>query len=174
MAGNKWGVSRPRTLDDIRAALKGRSSRTVEGVAQQTQGETKDKGKGHALQPVPEEHLKHRKTMKERFPDGWNPPRKLSREAMDGLRALHAHDPETFSTPVLAARFRVSPEAVRRVLRSRWMPKPEERAKLLEKERRRREEFKEKRVMREREKEWEWVQRREREEREKNDGFELQ
>ncbi|KAJ6543815.1 hypothetical protein B0H10DRAFT_1668915, partial [Mycena sp. CBHHK59/15] len=64
----------------------------------------------------------HRASMKAAFPDGWNPPRKLSRDAMDGLRRLHAANPDTFSTPALAARFRISPEAVRRILRSAWAP----------------------------------------------------
>ncbi|KDQ58615.1 hypothetical protein JAAARDRAFT_104693, partial [Jaapia argillacea MUCL 33604] len=67
----------------------------------------------------------HRTTMKKTFPQGWAPPRKLSREAMDGLRALHYHDPEQFTTPVLAEKFRVSPEAVRRILRSKWEPSKE-------------------------------------------------
>ncbi|KDQ07344.1 hypothetical protein BOTBODRAFT_90414, partial [Botryobasidium botryosum FD-172 SS1] len=64
----------------------------------------------------------HRIKMKKLYPDGWNPPKKLSREAMDGLRTLHAHDPVTFSTPVLAEKFKVSPEAVARILKSRWRP----------------------------------------------------
>jgi hypothetical protein len=82
------------------------------------------------------EHLAHQVAMKEAFPNGrvpivhthrhyahittylrWSPTRKLSRAAMDGLRALHAHDPETFSTPMLAAKFKISPEAVRRILK---------------------------------------------------------
>lgn len=165
LASNKWGVSRPRTLEDIRASLKGRASMEVA---------VERKGKARA-EPVPEEYFKHRKMMKERFPDGWNPPRKLSREAMDGLRALHAHDPETFTTPALAEKFRISPEAVRRILKSRWMPKPEQRAKLLEKERRRKEEHKAKRIEREKEKEVEWLETKERNDRLKqSDGFDLQ
>ncbi|KAJ6588755.1 hypothetical protein B0H19DRAFT_893515, partial [Mycena capillaripes] len=64
----------------------------------------------------------HRAALKSAFPGGWDPPRKLSREAMDGLRQLHRVDPERFTTPVLAERFRVSPEAVRRILKSRWAP----------------------------------------------------
>lgn len=165
-AGNKWGVSRPRTLEDIRASLKSRASAEVET--------SERKGKARA-EPVPEEFLKHRKVMKERFPDGWNPPRKLSREAMDGLRALHAHDPETFNTPALAEKFRISPEAVRRILKSKWLPKPEQRAKLLEKERRRKEEFKTKRIEREKEKELEWREAKARLGRlRRSDGFDLQ
>jgi hypothetical protein len=60
---------------------------------------------------------------------------------MDGLRALHAHDPDTFTTPVLADKFRVSPEAVRRILRGKWQPTPEQRVRLLERERRHRQEL---------------------------------
>ena len=57
---------------------------------------------------------------------------------MDGLRALHAHDPDTFTTPVLADKFRVSPEAVRRILRGKWQPTQEQTVRLLERERRHR------------------------------------
>ena len=57
---------------------------------------------------------------------------------MDGLRALHAHDPDTFTTPVLSDKFRISSEAVRRILRGKWQPTQEESARLLERERRHR------------------------------------
>ncbi|KAI9865568.1 MAG: Required for respiratory growth protein 9 mitochondrial [Vezdaea acicularis] len=53
---------------------------------------------------------------------GWSPLKKLSPDALTGLRALHAQDPEVYSTPVLAAHFAISPEAVRRVLRGKWRP----------------------------------------------------
>ncbi|KAH7922776.1 hypothetical protein BV22DRAFT_1037152 [Leucogyrophana mollusca] len=89
---------------------------------------------------TPEEWRQHRLTLKEAFPDGWSPPRKISREAMDGLRQLHTYDKDTFSTPVLAEKFMISPEAVRRILRSKWEPSREQRAKLAGRERRTREE----------------------------------
>ena len=88
--------------------------------------------------PTPSRWAQHRASLKEKFPDGWAPPHKLSRAAMDGLRALHAHDPDTFTTPVLADKFRISPEAVRRILRGKWQPTQEQRARLLERERRHR------------------------------------
>ncbi|GBE88743.1 hypothetical protein BKA93DRAFT_729375 [Sparassis latifolia] len=97
--------------------------------------------KKHAQGPTPEEFSAHRAAMKQAFPEGWAPPRKLSRDAMDGLRSLHATDPELFTTPVLAERFCISPEAVRRVLKSKWTPTREQRARLLERERRGREEW---------------------------------
>src|SRR6266702_1102246 len=86
--------------------------------------------------PTPMRWAKHRASLKEKFPEGWAPPHKLSRAAMDGLRALHAHDPETFPTPVLAEKFRISPEAVRRILKSKWEPTKEQRERCLERERR--------------------------------------
>ncbi|KAJ7167329.1 hypothetical protein C8R43DRAFT_1121762 [Mycena crocata] len=87
-----------------------------------------------SLKPTPAAWQKHRERLKEEFPDGWNPPRKLSREAMDGMRQLNRVNPETFTTPVLAERFKISPEAVRRVLKSKWTPPPEKRTKLLKRE----------------------------------------
>jgi hypothetical protein len=69
--------------------------------------------------------------MKRLFPEGWGPRRTISREAMEGLRAMHAGDPVQFRTPVLAARFRISPEAVSRILKSKWTPSPERKAKMI-------------------------------------------
>jgi hypothetical protein len=88
------------------------------------------------LPATPEQHKLHREKMKKSFPGGWDPPRKLSRNAMDSLRDLHAMDPSMFSTPVLAERFMISPEAVRRVLRGKWQPSDERRQKLLGREER--------------------------------------
>jgi len=88
--------------------------------------------------PTPSRWAQHRASMKTKFPEGWAPPHKISRAAMDGLRALHAHDPDTFTTPVLADKFRISPEAVRRILRGKWQPTQEQRVRLLERERRHR------------------------------------
>jgi len=72
---------------------------------------------------------KHRNAIKERFPEGWAPPKRISREAMDLLRALHKVDPGLNSVPMLADKFRISPEAVRRVLKSRFELGREEREK---------------------------------------------
>ncbi len=57
-----------------------------------------------------------------KFPSGWNPPKKLSPDALEGIRHLHATAPERFTTAVLAEEFKVSPEAIRRILKSRWTP----------------------------------------------------
>lgn len=58
--------------------------------------------------------------------DGWNPLKKLSPDAMDGIRALHGEDPGRFHTRHLADLFEVSPEAIRRILKSKWRPREEE------------------------------------------------
>lgn len=80
---------------------------------------------------------------------------------MSGLRLLHHTDPHTFSTPVLAERFKISPEAVRRILKSRWEPKGGERVRMVRKERERKEEW----IRKRREGEVrEWMERKEKEE----------
>ncbi|KAG5351372.1 Putative neugrin-like protein [Termitomyces sp. J132] len=85
--------------------------------------------------PTPHEYKVHREVIKKNFPAGWNPPHKVSREAMEGIRQMHRLDPEKFSTPILAEKFKISPEAVRRILKSRWEPPREKRLKLAERER---------------------------------------
>jgi hypothetical protein len=81
-------------------------------------------------QPDPPKEKEHwmiqKKALKEKFPEGWNPRKKLSPDAMTGIRALHAQFPEEYTTEVLANKFEVSPEAIRRILKSKWTPSPEE------------------------------------------------
>ena len=57
---------------------------------------------------------------------GWQPRKRLSPDALDGIRSLHAHDPEKHSTSALADQFQVSPEAIRRILKSKWRPNEDE------------------------------------------------
>ena len=93
------------------------------------------------LPSTPAQQRLHREKLKQQFPEGWSPPKKLSRQAMDGLRVMHAQHPEIFTTPVLAEKFKVSPEAIRRILKSKWEPTKSERARMLQKEEQRRQEF---------------------------------
>lgn len=58
--------------------------------------------------------------LKEKFPDGWKPKKKMSPDAMAGIRALHRQFPDTYTTDVLAQKFEMSPEAIRRILKSKW------------------------------------------------------
>lgn len=58
--------------------------------------------------------------------EAWNPRKKLSPDTMEGIRHLHNSQPEKFTTPILAEYFKVSPEAIRRILKSKWKPNDEE------------------------------------------------
>jgi hypothetical protein len=58
--------------------------------------------------------------------EGWNPRKRLAPDVLDEIRALHANDPTAHSTTALAEQFRVSPEAIRRILKSKWRPTEEE------------------------------------------------
>lgn len=58
-------------------------------------------------------------------PDHWMPRRRVSPDAMAGIRTLNKTNPE-YDVARLADLFRVSPEAIRRILRSKWVPSPDE------------------------------------------------
>lgn len=83
--------------------------------------------------------------LREKFHDkgGWNPSKKLSREAMDGIRSIKASNPE-LSSGDIASYFKVSPEAIRRILRSKWRPSPKEQTNISERWERRGQRLKEK------------------------------
>ena len=59
-------------------------------------------------------------------PTGWLPRKRLSPDTLEGIRALHTQYPDRFTTPILADHFKVSPEAIRRILKSKWRPNDEE------------------------------------------------
>ncbi|KAL1792787.1 hypothetical protein ACET3X_009294 [Alternaria dauci] len=56
----------------------------------------------------------------------WNPRKRLSPDTMEGIRHLHMTQPDKFTTPVLAQHFKISPEGIRRILKSKWRPSDEE------------------------------------------------
>ena len=63
----------------------------------------------------------------EKFGDqGWSPRKRLSPDALEGIRALNSQYPQTYTTPTLADRFKVSPDAIRRILKSKWRPNEQE------------------------------------------------
>ncbi|CRJ84704.1 Required for respiratory growth protein 9 like [Verticillium longisporum] len=64
--------------------------------------------------------------LKKKFPEGWRPMKRLSPDAVAGIRALHAQFPEEYTTAKLVEKFEISPEAVRRILKSKWQPSPQE------------------------------------------------
>ncbi|CAN3364613.1 required for respiratory growth protein 9, mitochondrial [Diutina catenulata] len=82
-------------------------------------------------------------SLKKRYGE-WNPTRKLSRQQMDDLRSLSVQMPH-LKTVDLAQYFGVSPEAVRRILKSSWQPTESDTTELQAREQRRREERKQRR-----------------------------
>lgn len=72
------------------------------------------------------EWKKQKYALNEKFKGGsWNPSKKLSREEMESVRMLKREIPNMTSKEV-AEHFKISPEAVRRILRSKWKPSLEE------------------------------------------------
>lgn len=70
---------------------------------------------------------RQKKALREKFgQEGWHPRKRLSPDALEGIRSLHNSDPEQYSTMVLSQHFQVSPEAIRRILKSRWKPAEQE------------------------------------------------
>ena len=68
-----------------------------------------------------------KKALSEKFGStGWLPRKRLSPDTLEGIRALHGQYPDRFTTPILADQFKVSPEAIRRILKSKWRPNDEE------------------------------------------------
>ncbi|KAI1364230.1 hypothetical protein F5Y08DRAFT_307485 [Xylaria arbuscula] len=91
--------------------------------------EDKPQSNADETQPTRREEWQIQKqALKEKFPEGWRPRKRLSPDALDGIRALHSQFPEQYTTEVLARNFEVSVEAIRRILRSKWTPSPEEEA----------------------------------------------
>ncbi|KAK4152760.1 hypothetical protein C8A00DRAFT_15965 [Chaetomidium leptoderma] len=77
-------------------------------------------------QPKPKETwMSQKDALTKKFPDGWNPRKKLSPDALVGIRMLHQQFPQEYTTEVLAQKFEVSAEAIRRILKSKWAPDPE-------------------------------------------------
>ncbi|KAK4189942.1 hypothetical protein QBC35DRAFT_116391 [Podospora australis] len=76
--------------------------------------------------PRKEHWMVQKVALKEKFPEGWTPRKKLSPDALAGIKALHAQFPNEFTTAKLAEKFEVSPEAIRRILKSKWSPSAEE------------------------------------------------
>jgi hypothetical protein len=68
----------------------------------------------------------------------WNPTKRLSRKQMDDVRSFLEQAPH-LRTVDLAHYFKVSPEAIRRILASKWVPKESEEDEVLSRDNRRKE-----------------------------------
>lgn len=110
-----------------RAPIKGNMFADPSGKAQtETRGSVREKQEKVAY-PKRDDWRIQKQALQEKFDDGcWNPRKRLSPDALEGIRAMNAQYPDHFTTPVLAAHFKVSPEAIRRILKSKWRPDAEE------------------------------------------------
>ncbi|AEO71739.1 uncharacterized protein THITE_2124541 [Thermothielavioides terrestris NRRL 8126] len=88
--------------------------------------EDEDEDANHPPPKKKEPWMIQKEALKKKFPEGWNPRKKLSPDALVGIRMLHKQFPEEYTTEVLAQKFEVSPEAIRRILKSKWNPDPDE------------------------------------------------
>ncbi|KAI9720552.1 MAG: Required for respiratory growth protein 9 mitochondrial [Chrysothrix sp. TS-e1954] len=72
-------------------------------------------------QPKRDDWQLQKNALRDKFGDeAWSPRKRLSPDALEGIRAMNAQYPDHFTTPVLADHFKVSPEAIRRILKSKW------------------------------------------------------
>lgn len=79
--------------------------------------------------------------LKEKFQgEQWKPHYRLSRETMNGIRWLKKEYPN-LQSDFFAERFKVSPEDIRRILKSKWKPTVEEEMAQAEKWKSRRDKF---------------------------------
>lgn len=74
------------------------------------------------------EWKKRTMAIKQRYGD-WNPTRKLSREQMESVKSLKEQVP-LMKAVELASHFNISPEAIRRILKSKWVPNLEQRERM--------------------------------------------
>ncbi|PBP20331.1 mitochondrion organization and biogenesis protein [Diplocarpon rosae] len=72
--------------------------------------------------------MKAKEKIKQKYPEGYQPMKKLSPDAIAGIRALHAQMPDHYTVPLLSREFEVSPESIIRILRTKWKPNAEEEA----------------------------------------------
>lgn len=64
----------------------------------------------------------HRESIKKKLKgESWNPPKRLSRQSMESVRLLRENFPELTASD-LAEQFKVSPESISRILKSKWRP----------------------------------------------------
>lgn len=103
--------------------------------SKQTENTPKPAGRRRLITYSPDTEQKkepwrvQKEALKEKFPEGWNPRRRLSPDALAGIRALNSQFPDIYTTSRLAEKFEVSAEAIRRILKSKWQPSVEEEQK---------------------------------------------
>lgn len=119
-------------VEDRRERLEEQKAREEQEAAEAAQA------KGDTWVPPPKlPWMVQKERTKEKYPDGYNPLKRLSPDAIAGIRALHAQLPEQYTSFTLAEEFKVSPEAIQRILKSKWRPNSDEQTDREERWRRR-------------------------------------
>ncbi|KOS22623.1 Required for respiratory growth protein 9 [Escovopsis weberi] len=104
---------------------RGRKSAPDAETARQQQEQQQEQQQQQQKKPAEMWRIQ-KAALKEKFPEGWKPRKRLSPDALAGIRALNAQFPEAYTTEALAEKFRVPVEAIRRILKSKWTPTVEE------------------------------------------------
>jgi hypothetical protein len=142
--GTEAKKSRRERMQDLKA--KGRSTKASGSVKVASTSRTKQKEtdttspnhakpKGKAAVEEPEEAPRpkqepwgvQKSALERKFGEtGWQPRKRLSPDTLEGIRALHVSNPTVYNIDMLREHFQISPEAIRRVLKSKWKPSAEE------------------------------------------------
>lgn len=91
----------------------------------------------HIAPPKPE-WIKREEALERRY-GKWNPTRKLSLQQMNDIRALSEQMPN-LRTVDFATYYNISPEAIRRILKSKWVPSDKDEGKIIKRKEKRKEE----------------------------------
>ncbi|KAI6862052.1 hypothetical protein KC338_g6375 [Hortaea werneckii] len=124
-------------IDEIEDPRKGRKDALEkfkkqqarkQGAKQADQGAEKgDEGARNSTKPKRETWQVQKQALNHKFGEaGWQPRKRLSPDTIEGIRALHASDPAAYTNATLSEHFKVSPEAIRRILKSKWRPNDQE------------------------------------------------
>ncbi len=112
--------SRSVEIDRALKTAKGQSKNTV------AKEYAMESAEDRWVPPKREAWMVEKDIRKEKYPNGYKPMKRLSPDAMAGIRALHAQMPDVYTVPALSKEFEISMEAIQRILKSSWRPNSEE------------------------------------------------
>lgn len=121
---NSYGISKS-LLGAGKLSIRSYSNRKDAFTLFKEKVASQEKAASEALPLWKKRDLSHRKRYGE-----WRPTKKLSRQQMLDIRNLKEQMPE-MKTIQIANHFKISPEAVRRILRSKWVPSDDEEGDLI-------------------------------------------
>ncbi|GAB1743884.1 hypothetical protein NU219Hw_g935t1 [Hortaea werneckii] len=112
---------------DALEKFKKQQARKQGGKQSDKGAERSEEGAKNVIKPKRETWQVQKEALDRKFGDaGWQPRKRLSPDTIEGIRALHASDPAAYTNATLSEHFKVSPEAIRRILKSKWRPNDQE------------------------------------------------